>query len=108
MFSHMTSAFVSAWIATLTKTHRAKEIYHVCIRQIFRAAIKEYNDYDTGIIRIKTNPWVKVKIPSADRPEHIAITPQACRAFFSAPLPESRYKSPLPELGRDVAMMILF
>ena len=107
MFSHMTSAFVNAWIATLTKTHRAKEMYPVCIRQIFRAAIKEYNDYDTGIIRIKTNPWMKVKIPSADRPEHIAITPQACRAFFSAPLPESRYKSPLPELGRDVAMMIL-
>ena len=29
MFSHMTSAFVNAWIATLTKTHRAKEMYPV-------------------------------------------------------------------------------
>ena len=32
---------------------------------------------------------------------------EACRAFFYAPLPESDRKYPLPELGHDVAMMIL-
>ena len=107
MFSNMTSTFVNGWISTLMKTKRAKEMYPVCIRQIFRAACKELNDYDRGIIRIKTNPWVKVEIPAADKPEQLAITPQECRAFFAAPVPESRFKSPLPELGRDVAMMVL-
>lgn len=107
MFSQLTSSFVQRWIDSLKQTHRAKEMYPVCVRQIFKAAQVEYNDYDTGMIKIKTNPWVKVKIPSSDRTEKLAITPEACRAFFSAPIPDSPYKYPLPELGRDVAMMIL-
>ncbi len=107
MFSQLTSTFVESWIKSLETTNRAKEMYPICIRQIFKEACKELNDYDNGIIKIKTNPWVKVKIPKADTPEKRAITPEECRAFFSAPLPESKMKEPLPELGRDVAMMVL-
>lgn len=107
MFSHLTSTFVNGWLRTLEQTHRAKEMYPVCIRQIFKEAVKEYNDYDTGVIRIKTNPWVKVKIPKADKAEQLAITPEACREFFAAPIPESKLKSPLAELGHDVAMLVL-
>lgn len=106
-FSQLTSINVNKWIATLSGTARAKEMYPVCIRQIFRAAMDELNDYDNGIIRIKTNPWGKVKIPKADRPDKRAITAEACRAFFAAPLPESKMSEPLPELGRDVAMLCL-
>jgi integrase len=107
MFSHLTSVMVNRWIKSLEKTHRAKEMYPICMRQVFKAAILDYNDYDNGIIRIKTNPWVKVEIPAADRAEKLAITPEACRAFFSYPLPESKMKYPLTEFGRDVAMLVL-
>lgn len=106
-FSQLTSVNVNKWIATLSGTARAKEMYPVCIRQVFRAAIDELNDYDNGIIRVKTNPWGKVKIPASDRPNKKAITAEACRAFFAAPLPETKMIDPLPELGRDVAMMVL-
>lgn len=106
-FAQLTSVNVNKWIATLSGTARAKEMYPVCIRQIFRAAIDELNDYDNGIIQIKTNPWGKVKIPAADLPNKKAITAEACRAFFAAPLPESKMADPLPALGRDVAMMCL-
>lgn len=106
-FSMLTSNFVNEWIKSLEQTKRAKEMYPICIRQIFKEACKEFNDYDTGVIRIRTNPWVKVQVPKADRPEKIAITPEACRLFFAAPIPESKLKSPLAELGRDVAMMVL-
>ena len=107
MFSHLTSNFVARWIQSLEQTHRAKEMYPICMRQVFKAAQLETNDYDNGIIRIKTNPWVKVQIPKADRTEKLTITPEACREFFSFPLPESKMKLPLMELGRDVAMMVL-
>lgn len=107
MFSHLTSTFINGWIKSLSSTARAKEQYPVCVRQIFKQALLDYNDYDSGIIRITTNPWPKVKIPKADTPEHRAITLEECRAFFSAPLPESDRKYPLAELGQDVAMMIL-
>lgn len=107
MFSQLTSQLVNRWIRSMEQTHRAKEMYPVCVRQIFKAAQLEYNDYDKGLIKIKTNPWVKVKIPAADKAEKLAITPEACRVFFSFPIPESKLKFPLTEFGRDVAMMVL-
>jgi len=103
----MTSGFINGWIKSLSKTARAKEQYPVCVRQIYKQALLDYNDYDTGLMRIPTNPWLKVKIPKSDTPQHRAITMEECRAFFSAQLPESDRKFPLSELGRDVAMMIL-
>lgn len=106
MFSHLTSLFITKWINSLSSTARAKEQYPVCVRQIFKQALLDYNDYDNGIIRITTNPWPKVKIPKADTPDKKAITMEECRAFFFAPLPESDRKFPLAELGHDVAMMI--
>ncbi len=106
-FSQMTSHTINAWIKSLASTHRAKEMYPVCMRQVYKAALLEYNDYDTGVIRIKTNPWVKVEIPTADRAEKLAITPEACREFFSFPVPESNMRFPKTEFGRDIAMMVL-
>ena len=107
MFSHLTSTFINKWIQSLSHTSRAKELYPVCMRQVFKQALLDYNDYDAGIIRITTNPWPNVKIPKSDTPEKKAITMQDCRAFFAAPLPESDRKYPLSELGKDVAMMVL-
>lgn len=107
MFSQLTTHFIMNWMKTLEKTARAKEMYPVCVRQIFKQALLDYNDYDNGVIRITTNPWVKVTIPKSDTPEKRAITMEKCRAFFSAPLPPSDRLYPLPELGRDVAMMVL-
>ncbi|MBD5284827.1 MAG: site-specific integrase [Bacteroides sp.] len=107
MFGELTSVQVNRWIASLEHTRRAKEMYPVCMRQVFKAAMTEFNDYDNGIIRIKTNPWGKVKIPESDRADKKAISAEACRLFFSAPLPETRCLFPTAELGRDVAMLVL-
>lgn len=51
-FSQLTSTNMNNWIKTLEKTNRAKEMYPVCMRQVFRAATAELNDYDVGIVRI--------------------------------------------------------
>lgn len=107
MFSQLTSSFIANWIDSLKKTARAKEMYPVCIRQIFKKALLKYNDYDAGILRITTNPWPKITIPRCDAPQKRAITMEACREFFNAPLPESDRKVPLSQIGRDVAMMCI-
>lgn len=107
MFSQLTTSFILNWIDSLKNTARAKEMYPTCIRQIFKKALMKYNDYDLGILRITTNPWVKVKIPRADIPEKRAITMEACREFFNAPLPKSDRIVPLSLIGRDVAMMCI-
>lgn len=107
MFTQLTSKFINGWIKSLATTARAKEMYPVCVRQIFKHGLLDFNDYDNGIMRITTNPWLKVKIPKSDTPEKRAITMEECRAFFAAPLPPSDRTKPLAELGHDVAMMVL-
>ena len=108
MFSRFTSKFIQDWITELTKTtSRAKEMYPTCIRQIFKHAIDEYNDYDRQIIRIKTNPWIKIKIPKSDTPEKRAIPIADVRAYFASELPPTKMIQPLPELAKDVSMMVM-
>ena len=107
LFSQMTSTFLNRWIMTLEQTKRAKQLYPICMRQVFKAALLELNDEERGVERIKFNPWAKVQIPKADTPTQLAISPEECREFFSAPIPPSKMASPLPELGRDIALMVL-
>lgn len=107
MFSHLSSAVLKRWIESLAMTNRAKEMYPVCVRQIFKAALLELNDEERGIVRIKFNPWLKVQIPKSDNGVQRAISAEACRDFFNRPLPQTKMISSLPELGRDVAMLVL-
>ena len=101
----MSSTVLKKWIESLALTNRAKEMYPTCIRQIFNSAITEYNDEERDIVRIKFNPWHKIKIPKADTTLKRAISAEACREFFNRPLPVSKMISSLPELGRDVALL---
>ena len=105
MFSILTTSVLTQWIDTLYKTSRAKEMYPTCIRQIFKKAIIELNDEERGILRIKYNPWLKIIIPKSDNTLKRAISAEACREFFNRPLPQSKMISPLPELGRDIALL---
>lgn len=106
-FAQLSSTVLKKWINTLAQTNRAKEMYPVCVRQIFKAALVELNDEERGLIRIKFNPWLKVQIPKSDKAAQRAISAEACREFFNRPLPQTKMLSSLPELGRDVAMLVL-
>lgn len=44
LFSRLTSAFLNRWIESLSTTNRCKEQYPVCIREVYKAAMKEFND----------------------------------------------------------------
>ena len=107
MFSYLTTAVLQRWIGTLSQKKRAKEMYPVCVRQIFKAALIELNDEERGVCRVKFHPWLKIQIPKSDTAEQRAISAEACREFFNRPLPESKMISSLPELGRDVAKLVL-
>ena len=50
---------------------------------------------------------MKVQIPKSDKAAQRAISAEACREFFNRPLPQTKMLSSLPELGRDVAMLVL-
>lgn len=107
MFSQLSSTVLQRWITTMAQKMRAKEMYPICIRQIFKAALLELNDEKRGIIRIKFNPWLRIQIPKSDVPVQKAISAEECREFFNRPLPQSKMISSLPELGRDVAKLVI-
>ena len=104
MFSRLTSAFLNRWIESLSVTNRCKEQYPVCMREVYRAAMKEFNDEELGIIRLK-NPWGNVVIPRSDIPEKRAIPASKLRAFFNVVPDRSRFTNPLMEIGQDVALI---
>ena len=106
-FDMLSSTVLNKWIESMAQTNRAKEMYPTCVRQIFKAALVELNDEERGVIRIKFNPWLKVQIPKADKAAQIAISAEECRKFFNRPLPKTKMLSSLPELGRDVAQLVL-
>ena len=81
-------------------------MYPVCIRMMYNAAMDEFNDEEKNIIRIKRNPFKKIVIPKADVPEKRAVSVEVLQRFFNAPVPESKMKESLSELGRDVAEMV--
>lgn len=106
MFSDITTKTIQNWINSLSATSRAKEMYPVCIRMMYNAAMDEFNDEEKNIIRIKRNPFKKIVIPKADVPEKRAVSVEVLQRFFNAPVPESKMKESLSELGRDVAEMV--
>ena len=105
-FSKLTTKFIQDWMKTLEKTSRAKEMYPVCIRMIYNAAMEDYNDYDRNIVRIKLQPFRKIAIPKADIPEKRALGVETIKSFFEGKVPETKLKASLPELSRDVAEMV--
>ena len=107
MFGHLTAAVLKKWIESLSKTHRAKEMFPTNVRMIFCSAIADMNDDEKGIQRIKFDSWVKGQIHKSEPSEKLAISAEECREFFNRPLPRTKMLSSLPELGRDVALLFL-
>ena len=103
-FSHLTSAFLNRWIESLSETNRCKEQYPVCMREVYKAAMREFNDEELGIVKLKY-PWAKVKIPKSDVPQKRAIPASKLRAFFNVVPDRSRFTNPLMEVGQDVALI---
>ena len=103
-FSNLTSSFLNRWIESLSETNRCKEQYPVCLREVYKAAMREFNDEELGIVKLN-NPWSKVKIPKSDVPQKRAIPASKLRAFFNVLPDRSRFTNPLMELGQDVALI---
>ena len=103
----LTGKIVQDWITDLEKHyHRAKQMYPTCAKIMFKAILDEFNDYEKGVIRVRTNPFRKIRIPEADTPEKRALDVDTLKKFFSGELPPTKMIAPLPELSRDVAELV--
>nr|DAE91028.1 MAG TPA: Integrase [Caudoviricetes sp.] len=108
MFSQLTRKVLEQWIESLSSTARAKEMYPVCIRQVFRKAMLDLNDEDRDIIRIKSNPFLRIRIPESDMPEKKSVSVDVLRSFIKAELPPTNLIVQSEEIAQDVATLMLF
>lgn len=104
MFSRLTSAFLNRWIESLAETNRCKEQYPVCMREVYKSALKEFNAEERGIVKLR-NPWCNVKIPRSDVPEKRAIPASMLNKFFKVIPDRSKFTNPLMEVGQDIALI---
>lgn len=103
LFSDLKVSLLNDWVYSLRDTSRAKNHYPTCIRAVFRAGLKKFNDYDVGMNKIKNNPFEAVKIPKADVPEKRSISTANIKKLFNAE-PTTRRE----QLGQDMAKMIFY
>lgn len=100
-FSDLTKKNVEGWISSLSKTKRARNLYPTCIKAIFQAGMKEYNDCDREIIKIKNQPFEGVVIPPNGLPEKKAVANKIISRIFQCQPVGKR-----AEIAKDVAFLI--
>ena len=104
-FSDITSKLINGWIESMKATARAKNLYPICISTVFSAGLLEYNDYDRDIIRIKNQPFMRVKIPKNELAKKKAIDKQILLKLFLADVSKAQMDVKTP-LAKDVARLI--
>ena len=109
LFNELTSKVIQGWIDTMKDSRRKKSLYPACIKAIINAAIREYNDYDLDDIRIKVNPFARVKIPKERVAEKRCIEVEVLNKLFTTnkiTFPDNYDGISRKEIGIDVAKMI--
>ena len=68
----------------------------------------DLNDEDRDIIRIKSNPFLRIRIPESDMPEKKSVSVDVLRSFIKAELPPTNLIVQSEEIAQDVATLMLF
>jgi len=108
LFNDLTSRVIRGWIDSMKDSARKKSAYPSYIRAIFNAAILKYNDPEMDIVRIRFNPFDRVKIPAQEMSEKRSVEADIINNVLTAEItfPKSNEKISREELARDAAMMI--
>jgi len=109
LFNELTRRVINGWIDSMKDSIRKKSLYPACIKAIINAAIREYNDDELDNIRIKFNPFTRVKIPKERITEKRSIDVDTLNKWFTTDkitFPKDFDGISRKELGIDVAKMI--
>ncbi len=108
----ITTKFVDGWMKWIVKqptpkgkcSGRAPSLYAAAIRAMHNRAKLEFNNEDTGIIRIGNSPFAKAAIPKPPVTRKRALTIEQLRALMTATVPPGLYGKRFV-LARDVFML---
>lgn len=109
-FSDITSLSLKDWISSMRDSRQKKNAYPNSVKTMFRAGCERYNDYDTGEMRIKHDPFRIVKIPPKRMADKRALPADTLRRFFDVDItslrPSNRGMPPRAYMARDVSLLV--
>lgn len=82
---------------------RAVSLYLACVRHIHNRAKAEYNDEDSGIIRIPQSPFKKYRVKQPPKPKKRAVSVEIIQQIINLPNEERRDGSTADITRRDLA-----
>lgn len=83
LFSDLTSSIFKEWIDSMKDSLYKKHGYPKRIKTMFMAGCERYNNYDTGEMLIRNNPFRGVRVPRPTVPEKRALDIRTVRDFFA-------------------------
>lgn len=113
LFSDITSRIVLDWIYSMWESKRKKNSYPRYIKTLFKRGCEMYNDYESGVMVIKNDPFKNVEIPNGDVPVKRALSRDVIRKFFDTDLASkiafrgnSKVNFTQPYVAKDVCMLV--
>ena len=111
-FADLTYRLLQGWYDSLKGTKRAASMYPMLVRKIYKEAMREYNDPDKGIERIKPYPDEYLRkakpIGGESRTSEMAMTSAEVRAFADADLTLGRFSDAVARQIAHAAVMLSF
>ena len=107
LFSDLTVLSLTEWIESMSDSSRKRNLYPTSIKAMFNAAILRYNDEDRDIIRIKKNPFNRLKIPKNKASAKRSVEIKRIQDFFNAPIREKFNNDYTKEkIAHDVCLLV--
>lgn len=107
LFKDLTVQTLTNWIGSMIDSPRKRNLYPTCIKTMFNAALLKYNDEDRDDIKIKKNPFTRIKIPKNKPAEKRSTTIDNIRRFFDAEVREYFNKDYTKDkIAKDVCLMV--
>lgn len=85
-FNDISITFLSnfdTWLKNNGVGARGRALYLSNLRAIFNAALREYNDEDSDVIRITKNPFKRFSLPKVEAPEKRALSLEHIKKFIA-------------------------
>lgn len=85
-FNDISITFLSnfdTWLKNNGVGTRGRALYLSNLRAIFNAALREYNDEDSDVIRITKNPFKRFSLPKVETPEKRALSLEQMRKLIA-------------------------
>lgn len=107
LFSDLSVQILTGWIESMSDSPRKRNLYPTCIKTMFNAAILKYNDEDRDIIRIKKNPFARIKIPKNKPSEKRSVNIDLIKLFFEVNIREKFNGDYTKEqIAKDVCLIV--